>query len=313
MTIIYRNQDGSVVTYPQQTFFESDNCPAYSCVDEALNIAVFEAMGKREKQEDRVCWGIVHAWEDLNLPQQMDLLFTTFANLHQQVADLHPFTGSTAVSSVIQKNNITTAWIGDSVAYLILFNDDGSLACFSPLHKNLHHPNPTTIEGQRVLKVSIDNQVSPPFEYSPGNWRLGDGLSLSRALGDKCSEPYGLIHIPEISAIHYSIPQGGYGLVLTACDGLTEALSAQELKTFINQQQENNPERLAKLLIDWALDENKGNSTDNVSIIVAMLNPLLPSRIVALFDGHNGSQVSQLLSTHFLSMLHENIRQVQKL
>jgi serine/threonine protein phosphatase PrpC len=303
----YFNENDEPLTENVEQIINNDACLAYSSYDPSLNLGICEAMGRRPSQEDRVAYGILPNFNELTFSERSILFQQTFTTLQEQLGPLYPSTGSTAIVNVIEPTKITTAWVGDSISYLILLDAKGDIAKIEWLNPNLHHPDPTTAEGQRVLKTALKNHCALPYQDGPRFWRTGDGLALSRAIGDLNSESFGVSHEPEISETHYQLPIRGQGFILTACDGLTESMSLDDTRAFFKANYTLNLRELAKSLVQQALGVYEKDpakwSWDNVSVMLAKLGENPPNLVIALFDGHNGSAISEALRKSFLSTL----------
>jgi serine/threonine protein phosphatase PrpC len=304
----YFNENDEPLTENIEQIISNDACLAYSGYDPSLNLAICEAMGRRPSQEDRVTYGILPNFGQLSFSEKNSLFQQTFITLQKQLGPLYPSTGSTAIANIIEPTKITTAWVGDSTSYLVLLDAKGDTAKIEWLNPNLHHPDPATAEGQRVFQTALKNHYALPYQDRPRFWRTGDGLALSRAIGDLYSESFGVSHEPEIRETHYQLPTRGHGFLLTACDGLTESMSLEDLEAFFKANYTSNLRELAKSLVQQALGVDEKNpakwSWDNVSVMLVKLGETPPNLVTAIFDGHNGSAISEALRQSFLSTLH---------
>jgi serine/threonine protein phosphatase PrpC len=306
MTLHYKDAKGRPLARSEIKLTQTDTCEAYGAYEDCLQIGWFEAKGERTYQEDRIALGTLPI-EGLSTAEKVAGMVASFKKLHATYAPRYPATGCTALATLITDQSLTTIWLGDSQAFLLLYGDKNQLVSFKPLNLTLHHPDEGTVEGQRATQIADQFHVPRPYESFPGLWRLGNGLALSRAIGDLASEPFGLSHEPDFSEVTYQLPTLGYGYLITACDGLTEAMSLSDIENFVATLTVREPLAIAQQLVDRALNRQEPDMTkrsfDNVSVIVSQLNVTLPTRVVALFDGHNGSQLAEALSQNFVTTL----------
>lgn len=294
--MIYQDKKGKVLTeYEQES--AKKGLLDYQAYDEEIAIGIYEAIGYRSSQEDRVAYEASEIFSNVDPLVRLSMLKEKISFLQKTLGQLSD-EGSTLICSVILEDIILTAHVGDSAAFLVLFNNDGSTAHFERLNKHLHNPDLNTAEGQRACHIASQNHLPCPYERY-GVWRLGDGLALSRAIGDLSSEPFGLIHTPEAEITPLSSSHKGF--VILACDGLTERLTLRQLQFLIEDNKNRLPHELAKILVYNAL---KSGSQDNVSVMVASLptKPPFFSRSMVLFDGHGGNRTAQALSENFFML-----------
>lgn len=305
MSLIYKNASGQILNKKEAKAAKQGN-QDYQALDSTNQIGVYEARGKRSTQEDRVIFDTIKDF-DIPFEEQKSLLKETFAVMQEKnCKELD--CGSTAIVSVIDQDKIVTASIGDSTAYILIFNKDGSFARAERLNTILHKADLNTAEGLRAKVIAEKKNKRIPELNSNNEWRLGDSLGVSRAIGDTGSEDFGLSHEPDVYETTYQLPPNGYGFVVAACDGLTERMSENELYNFIQLNQALEPHELAKVLVEKAIEKGSG---DNVSVIVTPLNHSSENqksktkKIIAVTDGHGGSTVSQALSDDFLSVFRQ--------
>lgn len=219
--------------------------------------------------------------------------------------------GSTFISTIIDGNQLTTVYLGDSVSFLIILNENYEVVRKERLNKNLHNPDDES-ESERL------ESVKDSFLYVKNDCvRLGSGLAVSRGFGDKYSEAYGLIHEPEIDKITFDIPKYGKAFIICACDGLTESdcLNLDDIAQFISDHGHrmlNELGNTAKLLAQKAIEKG---SQDNVSVLIISLTQKDLSldsipKYMAIFDGHNGNCVSKMLSKYYQEILLDEINKV---
>jgi len=128
------------------------------------------------------------------------ILKKSFATCSKAIKD--KYSGTTATVAVITPTEIVLANLGDSPA--LLFTKEGKL-----LHTTHDHTHDNLEERKRASWDYYDDDIS---------WRIGTGLMVSRAFGDRIEETAGLLHVPEI--YRWSQPTNAY---LAVCsDSFTE-------------------------------------------------------------------------------------------
>jgi serine/threonine protein phosphatase PrpC len=161
--------------------------------------------------------------------------------------------GSTANVCIYFKDPI------DSFYRLITINlgDTRTIKCHTSgkvTYSTKDHKPENPSEHRRIQ--SLGGAIS----WDGSDWRI-KGLSLSRAFGDEDSKPY-ISHIPDV--VYTVIKQGD--IIVTACDGLWDVLSIEDVKQIVTS---NPPENTAKLLTSTAY---KKGSYDNISVITVFIN-----------------------------------------
>lgn len=291
----------------------------YQAFEDETNIGICEAQGRRGYQEDAVAYGKVEGFDQLPDKEKQKVLQATFAAM-QTKCGRNDKVGSTAITTIIEKDKITTAHVGDSTAHLVIFDKNGEFKRFKRLNKQLHKPDPSNGEHERIKKVARQKKGTPP-DASSGAWRLGGrfGTTLTRAIGDTDLEISGLSHEPEIEQTVYDILPDDKGFVIVACDGLTERMTEDQLEELIKNNQHLTPDGLAKKLVEEAINpgKNQSPSGDNVSVMVTSLNEVDTPKVMAVFDGHSsacgkGREVSEALSKQFNPMLDKQLKTTLK-
>ena len=95
-----------------------------------------------------------------------------------------------------------------------------------------------------------------------------EGLSVSRAFGDLDTKPY-VSHIPEI--FRYELDKRDKFIIL-GCDGLWDVFENQQAANFILHLLNNKNKKKVNFAEELGKEAIKRGSTDNVSIIIIMLN-----------------------------------------
>ena len=205
---------------------------------------------------------------DAQLSNLSDGLRGAFVAMDQQLleSDRMDQSGSTLVCAVITPGHILCANVGDSRAVLSC-GSHGEVVALSSDHKPTNVSERERIEGAGCF-VAID--------------RVNGELAMSRALGDfryKQAKHVDISHqavtcVPEIT-FHRRSP--GDDLLVLACDGVWDVLSNEELISFVRDHLLKGNchitmEEAAEAVVDLSLRQG---STDNISAIVAHLNPAM--------------------------------------
>lgn len=206
--------------------------------------------------------------------------------LLQRIIDdkqLKSLSGSTVSLLINLENEIIQVNLGDSVAYMYAIHESGNQ--FVQLNENhIHQPEK---ELERLKKTS--GIVKKGRLYSENNKHLG----VSRALGDKTFEKYGLTHVPETTIKR--ITHQGKMILINACDGLTEQLTNKAIENILQKHADQHPQKIAEALLEAA----KGaGAKDNITISVKIYDPKQPS-YSAIFDGHGTDEVADIAARCF--------------
>lgn len=269
------------------------------------NIAFVEYWGKRQKQEDDVAIGVFEDFASIDLTRQ-DFTFITsrtvncLQNMVTQLG-LHDG-GSTLCNVLLWGNQIVTTNVGDSAAYLCVLNSAGKVEQFERLNE-LHHPN-TPSENGRIKKEK--NYVAGDRLIALSSTTPAQFLAMSRSIGDNKFEGSGLSHEPESTFVE--LPENAQAIVVVACDGLTEPedMTLDKIAGIIAA---NHAEPHVVIAKELAVNAIKAGSHDNVTVLVTDVKPTARDvKYMAVFDGHFGAQVSELLSDFFPSVLNVFIK-----
>lgn len=297
----------------------------YQAFDAQTRTGIAEKWGWRDTQEDRVVVDQLNEYADLSEGQRHAVLRTVVDALQLYIKAENLKGGSTLCAVLLCGNQIYTANVGDSMAFLVIAEKDGSITEFRRLNKVLHNPGRPE-EKARLEAEGFEVDIKR-IRTDRGDIiisRLGEfGLALSRSLGDTMYEVIGLSHEPDVYFDNIIIPKNGIALIINACDGLTEGNSLKEndIKKIISNKLKEaknyarfKPEKLAAALAEGAYREGKKElgSTDNISVIVTVAEPLAkePTKSVkycCVFDGHGGDEVSDYLYRHFHRVLNNCI------
>lgn len=195
----------------------------YAMRDKGNRIAAISTLGKKPDgsfyQEDRFCIdqmpGLVNR-ELLKGPKQKNLfiknvLQETVKALQEECGQEQKI-GSTGLIAVQYENQVVAANVGDCSLYHCHVDDNKKLTL---TRLNQWH-NPTLpSESKRLKKLGVQIQK--------GGRLLPNGINLSRTIGDRATENFGLIHEPEFHT--YELKPNGKNFIILASDGLTDYIT----------------------------------------------------------------------------------------
>ncbi|XP_024865461.1 protein phosphatase 1F [Kryptolebias marmoratus] len=183
--------------------------------------------------------------------------------------------GSTGVAVLIQGQELTVAWLGDSQALLVR---RGEVVTLMDPHKPERED-----ERQRI------EDLGGCITYM-GCWRVNGTYAVSRAIGDFDQKPY-VSGDADCSTIQLL---GDEDYVLLACDGFFDAIKPSEVPDMVMEalQQTVDPEvggdippepsedsvgqRVAQKLVGEA---KEAGSSDNITVMLVFLHP--PEQLMA--------------------------------
>ncbi|MCS5709607.1 hypothetical protein CC99x_011940 [Candidatus Berkiella cookevillensis] len=281
------------------------------------NVGGVELLGKRESQEDRMIFCDLDQmacmqFSRLSEKQKTQLFQSVFAQMQQHIVAnlkcenvLHQ--GATAMLSLLEvgKQSCWSASLGDGQVFLVHLSSEGTLKAVQELNYR-HNPD----EPRELLRLTeYTTQIGKALDdlapiCSGYKRRLAGVLAVSRAFGDTAYDRYGMIHVPEIQKTHYNALTGEKIFIINACDGLTEsdAITHSMLGEYISlHHHSQNCGLMAHGLAEWAIREG---SQDNISVQIVELTALDKASLcmLAVFDGHGGSEVAAHLKAHFESI-----------
>lgn len=287
---------------------------------------VCELWGRRDSQEDYIVCGMLNNEVQLSSDDWIEILNKTVADLQKKTEnennDLNLYyaqdMGSTLNANIIMGNRIINANLGDSETFLVTVKNDGSVIT-KRLH-SLHKPSDLG-EGLRIRTaggtVRRRDDTTIYDVVHPDEMR---GISVSGAIGDNSYnvERELITRKPNISVIDVDMNEGQHFLV-TACDGLREGLEKIEdfsVEASIGKvvaRFKDKPDSSVEIAEWLALKSYKAGSTDNISVIVAPItNDSARPKFTAVFDGHCGHLVSEMLSHDFETTLNNNFEKQLK-
>lgn len=285
---IFMDLEGNPLNFNPQDkirnlYEKTENTIDYRAYHPETHTGIVELWGMRNHQEDRVAIGRLKRFADLTEIQRKKTISSTIKNLQNLITKKHLISGSTLCITIICGNKVYTASVGDSTAFLTVLDEQSDVIQYLRLNRILH--NPTQEDEEKRLN---QNYIR--------HGRLAGRLALSRALGDNDFEPYGLLHEPEqIYVDDVIIPKNGSAIIINACDGLTEGdcLDNEDIKKIIKA---NYNKRSDYIAVELATAAYENGSTDNISVLVSPIHPEdKHAKFLAVFDGHGGDEVSELL------------------
>jgi serine/threonine protein phosphatase PrpC len=174
----------------------------------------------------------------------LEALFAeVFAGLDSRAARC----GSTATLLFARGGGLSVGWVGDSRAVLVTRE---GFTVLTPDHRI-----DRLDERRRVLAAG--GVIEPPYAVDPHS---GQGLMVTRALGDHALHRIGITASPEI--VTRTLENGDIGFVV-ATDGLWDVVSSGEAAMVCRGDE---PQAAADQLVGLVTDRAGG---DNVSVVVA--------------------------------------------
>lgn len=251
--------------------------------------------GDRPSQEDTAGIYVLENNRLANLPNEVvaEILYKTIIKLGKDInqKSFAQNCGSTLITSLLIRNRVFTANVGDSKA-IILKRNNKKLFTVQTLNWEHKPTDPDEAErikneGGTVLKLDVE--------------RLGGILALSRAFG----HPWlpGLSYQPDITMVEISEDEEAY--IINCCDGVTETMNELDIKDFFNTSGlSNNPaSQLGK-------EAYSRGSSDNISVVfVPVINKPDKSILSFVADGHGGREVARYIKSSFAIYLDNLVRE----
>jgi serine/threonine protein phosphatase PrpC len=264
-----------------------------------------QIVGSSHEQEDRISQGNIEGWVNLTDEQKTKVLNQTVKILQTEQGQIEG-QGSTLLAAIIDNKKIHVAYVGDSRACLVNINK--GQVTITWLNPELH--NPKSAEAERI-KNFLEKWPQESAEYKLGRQgltgkvpRVGgkQGIAVSRAIGDRDYEPFGLTHQPDITS--HAIPTDGVSFIITGSDGFFDELGEAEIIACIPPNLPKTEKIFFESLSKIANKRAK-YSTDDISFLLTEVSshPVEKAIFLAVFDGHGGSIVSENLSVNFANVL----------
>lgn len=275
-------------------------------------IGICEVKGGRKKQEDAICYDAGQSsqqFSKLDNAEKSTVMTATFVGLQlglytPELKDELKDKGSCvcAATGWIDDNkiNMSTSYVGDSVAYMLVLDKENNLKYCAAANPGLHDlNNPNEVEA-------IQKGVDRSQEKIEAGQKILAGLAVTRALGDADFDGHGISHKPETTSLSFPYQEDDKVFMIVVCDGAMEHLKESGVaETFAAQLGDVVKEQMTATItagqIAKSIEQNatKLGSRDNISVMVVPLQKNLSPVTAVVFDGHNGNEVSQKLSRDF--------------
>ncbi len=281
---------------------------------------------------------ISKAFMELSPEQRKLVVEKTFADLQEGLGEEQQGSCACIATGQVKEGGkavVSTSYVGDSVAFLIILDANGRLKRAIACNPVLHYPDnagekKAITEGNKRKKGLVLEKDGIPrlYESAPdsnGNLQpvLRNGrcrsLAMTRAFGDFNLALCGLSHIPETTEITIEgIDSTDRVFMVVTCDGAMEHCQndpntfANELGQLFQKHHTSSPELLAEKIVDHGL------AKDSMDNITAMVTELVvskqeaaiidgPAASLAVFDGHGGARASNFLKQNYLKRFRTNI------
>ncbi len=210
-------------------------------------VAVFDGHGGAHVAE-HACRHVVPAvTAALDASADLETMWrSVFAAVDVEVAGC----GSTATVVLVRAADVSAAWVGDSRAVLAARSGSRVL---TPDHR-------ITRDDERARVVAAGAVLEPPYVVDR---RTGDGLMVTRSLGDRHLRGVGVIAEPEIRTVERRDDDLA---LIVATDGLWDVVDTDEAATIGRAA----PADLAAAeLLDLAV---RRHTSDNTTVVVVRLH-----------------------------------------
>ncbi|MDR3476467.1 MAG: PP2C family serine/threonine-protein phosphatase [Gammaproteobacteria bacterium] len=293
----FKNLDGKPILDPRPDMLKfPERHTDYQAEHPSTQTHIAELWGRRPTQEDSFVINEFRGLTNLSSLGVSIALNNTIDALSLQIQEKQLRDGATLCATVLCGNILYNANVGDSESFLVIKDKDNNITTFERLNIELHDLNDSNVDKLRRqgLKINSSNLYANDHRlpYPDGQ----DGVNMYRAMGDLIFEHAGMSHKADIRMREVFIPEGGSAFVINACDGLTEAMTHEQLKKVLSDNKNKNLDKLALLLANAAY---RSGSSDNISVLVTPVTPGAPPKYLAIFDGHAGTSVSHFLGSHF--------------
>jgi serine/threonine protein phosphatase PrpC len=247
----------------------------YTGTNRITGAAFAERWGNRPTQEDQIRTGKLPTEFRLLTAENRNLVFKNVVKiLAEENADAK--CGSTLCFSVVDQHKIFVVNVGDSRTILV------------------NCANETILESET---------------HSTHLYLKNRRLAMSRALGDAAWHAAKLTAKPDI----YEYDTQLVSHVITACDGLTDGLSLNQILQIVREAHKKrfSNQHIARSLVDAAYTSG---SNDNISAIVNTVDPTSEFPTYNLVcDGHGGSNVAEKIARRFHEVLVAEIKKQYRL
>jgi len=166
--------------------------------------------------------------------------------------------GATAVTVLLQDNNLTVGWLGDS--QVVLSKAGQAIQLMEP-HKPDRLDERERIEALGGCVVCF------------GGWRVNGTLAVSRAIGDYEQKPY----VSGEADIEEFVLEGDEEFLILACDGLWDTVEPDvAVETVLQCMNQNKRDTAAETLVQLA---KLNRSMDNITVMIVYLDFNLKDQI----------------------------------
>jgi serine/threonine protein phosphatase PrpC len=306
-TLQFKSIDGKPISDPRlaiaKTTHAADEAKKinYQATDTATHTAIAELWGRRPTQEDRLVIGQLPDFDALPPAARTAALTETIRTLETIIEQKRIPAGATLCVTVLAGKKLYNANVGDSESYLVIKDKNNVVTHFSRINTVIHHITAANQQALRKQGINVQPAFGGPRLMTPDG---AFGMNLYRSMGDTKLNSVGLEHHPDIYTPEVDIPDGGSALVINACDGLTENLTQKELEKIIRDNTNTSLEDLPRILAQAAYESGSG---DNISVLVTPIEPNAPTKYLAVFDGHGGTDVAEFLEKTFHNTLKKQI------
>lgn len=269
--------------------------------------------GRRKNQEDRLAAlqvSVDQSWEN-SIPELLSIVLSCSAINVYRTLDYHDQAGTTATLLFSYKGKLYTAWIGDSAA--ILLTKDQKTQEIKASYLNWPHriDEKSLVEKKASFKFEEGRIIQEGGRITKGitksgamDYRLYD-LQTTRNIGNDSgvliSDNINVARgagSSDIACITEENISNDSIAVFVCSDGLTDALSREEIAEEISKNEnaninnENANVNIAEKLVNKAYDKGNGKgSGDNITVAYVKLNSEVKLNsnngvVVVVCDGH---------------------------
>ncbi len=172
---------------------------------------------------------------------RMEALRSAFSRAERGLTDEsnridHLFSGTTAVVSWMFRDDVYTAWAGDSrcIVGRAAQGDDGRIR-YRPIDLS-HDQKPSRADEKKRVKSAGGRvarwrrNIGPLRVWLPRDWI--PGLAMTRSIGDTVLSEYGVSPVPEVT---YTRLCPADAFMVLASDGVWEFMTSQEVVDFVGK------------------------------------------------------------------------------
>ena len=305
---------------------------------------------KRTGQEDKIVIGALTQSEALafNGGDKQAIFKHCFEALDNVARDKRAQEkGSTLSACLVQGNEVTFAYVGDSPGFVIYLEEGTGKVELETLYE------PNSLHSLENPKEKIRVEEAGAIIY-PGINRFQardakKNIEVTRAIGDHAQAP-AMIATPEVKTQRIAARPGKVAFVMLTSDGIhSESKEPQNVKALVEKAvtQLNPPlssfqrllanmlptafqnvlksigvmrqplsteevlEKLPGTLVKLAqksLKEGGGGANDDCSVVITPIEPCSTvMKVLAVADGHGGGKISKMISERFMECLRSSL------